>query len=149
MKATEVRQAAEHRHPHPAQPPDPPPWPDAAGTALGSPWKPPSEVRSSPRIWEESESGYYTSDRVRRWGGDGKRKAILLSERFVSDHISVGKGKSEREEFPSTAQLCFQQDRVFFPVFLPLPRLYLSPSPKRFTEKSPNSPLSCRHSHTN
>ena len=43
MKVTEVPQAAEYRHTYPTQP-----RPGAAGTALGSPWKPPSEVRGSP-----------------------------------------------------------------------------------------------------
>lgn len=39
-----------------------------------------------------------------------------------------------------------------FFLFSPLPSfppLLLSSSPERFMEKTPNSPLSCRHSHTN
>lgn len=49
MKATEVPQAAQPSTDTPTPPyPRPPTGLGAAGTALGSPWKPPSKVRGSP-----------------------------------------------------------------------------------------------------
>lgn len=116
--------------------------------ALGSPWKPPSEVHSSP--W-----GFGKKVRVAiilvKMSEVEKSKAVLLGARSVSDCISVGKGRSGAGvSKPCSKLLAAGQGLLPFSSFpSPPPTLFLSPSPKRFMETTPNSPLSCRHSHTN